>query len=540
MLQKTVSENKAIPKSGMAPLTGLAKKVEKIADEVEAVKMGSGHGVAGRHPTRKLLDLFFGDQDPGMFGRMFPKLKPLSVPDAKLKALAEAMIDSTPGSTTGNNPNIPAGFTYLGQFVDHDVTLDLTSLGDKAVDPLGIENFRTPSVELDCVYGLGPDGSPHLYARDPARSNKPGPKLLIGKNITVGFGGVTGNFRNDLPRSPEGFALIADHRNDENLLVAQTHLAFLKFHNAVCDMLATQATPPTDIFAEARRIVTWHYQWIVLHDWVERLAGKGTVAKILKSGRKFYRFKKFPFMPVEFSAAAYRLGHSMVRQRYAHNKVFTGADFQQFFDFTGLSGGILGDLAPSPPTARIPVSTLPSNWIIDWRRFHELGASGGAVVNMNASRTLDPQLASSLHSLPGGGGNLALRNLQRGVRLGLPSGQDVAKHMKISNPLTPDEIASDSDGSTDGAVAKAQGLHTKTPLWYYILKEAKIRHKGLRLGPVGSTIVAEVFVGLVHGDRKSYLWAAKNWKPHLPSATPGDFTMADMLRFVNDINPIGD
>ena len=532
------------PSAKKSPAAAFAATVANLeatpAANANAVKVTPGHGVAGRHATRALLDALSGNKDPGMFGRMFPQLSPLSVPDAKLNALAQAMIDSNPGDPAGNNPNIPAGFTYFGQFVDHDITLDLTSLGDKEKDPLGIENFRTPSVDLDCLYGLGPDGSPHLYARNPAAGNKHGPKFLIGKNLTVGFGGIVGDFRNDLPRSPEGFALIGDHRNDENLLVSQTHLAFLKFHNAVCDMLAGSANPPPDIFKEARQIVTWHYQWIVLHDWVERLTEKGTVAKILHDGRKHYRFKKVPYMPVEFSAAAYRLGHSMVRQRYGHNKVFTAADFQLFFDFSGLSGGIIGDLAPNPPTGPIPVSTLPSNWIIDWRRFHELGDSGGATVAMAPSRKLDPQLVSSLHNLPGGGGNLAFRNLKRGVNLGLPSGQDVAKKMKVANPLTSAEIASDSNGSLDGAVAKQQGLHTATPLWYYILKEAKIRHDGLRLGPVGSIIVSEVFVGLVHGDQNSFLWQAKNWKPTLPSAKAGDFTMADMLRFVNDINPIGD
>jgi len=503
-----------------------------------AVKTTPGHGMAGRHATRELLDALSGNKDPGMFGRMFPMLPPLKVSEAKLQALAAAMVDSNPGDTNGNNPEIPAGFTYLGQFVDHDITLDLTSLGDKEKDPLGIENFRTPSLDLDCVYGLGPDGSPHLYARNPTAGNKHGPKLLIGKNLNTG----EGDFRNDLPRSPEGFALIGDHRNDENLLVAQTHLAFLKFHNAVCDRLSSGASPPPDVFKEARRIVTWHYQWLVLHDWVERLTEPGIVARILHNGRRFYRFKKIPYMPVEFSAAAYRLGHSMVRQRYPHNKVFQSADFSLLFAFTGLSGGIIGDLAPHPPT--LPPNTafpvLPSNWIIDWRRFYNLGNSGGAAVKTTESRRIDPYLVPELNKLPGGGEGLALRNLRRGDNLGLPSGQAVAKHMKIKNPLTPAEIASDSNGSTDGAVARQQGLHTDTPLWYYILKEAKVRHEGKRLGPVGSTIISEVFVGLVHGDQNSYLWKAKNWKPDLPSATPGQFTMADMLHFVNDINPIGD
>jgi hypothetical protein len=517
--------------------TDMSAVIAKLAatDEAKsnAVKVTPGHGVAGRHATRELLDKLSGNKDPGMFGRMFPTLPPLKVSDAKLDALAKAMIDNSPGSPAGNNPNIPGGFTYFGQLIDHDITLDLTSLGDKANDPLGTKNFRTPAVDLDCVYGLGPDGSPHLYARNPAAGNKHGPKLLIGKNVDTG----EGEFRNDLPRSPEGFALIGDHRNDENLLVAQTHLAMLKFHNKICDMLSSGPNPPPDIFAEARRLATWHYQWIVLHDWVERLTEKGIVAKILENGRKHYRFKEFPYMPVEFSAAAYRLGHSMVRGRYTHNRVFSDPQpFELFFTFSGLSGDIVGDLAAEVGG----FERLPSNWIIDWRRFYELGDSGGKAVPMAASRKLDPYLVSQLHDLPGGGGNLAFRNLKRGVNLGLPSGQDVAKHIKVKNPLTPDEIASDSDGSQDGKVAKQQGLHTATPLWYYILKEAKVRHKGERLGPVGSTIVSEVFIGLVHGDRTSFLWNVKNWKPELPSTSPGTFTMVDLLRFVDDINPLGD
>jgi len=506
----------------------------------ETVNMDPRHGRAGRHPTRKFLDSLSGNKDPGMFGRMFPKLPALNVKDPALQALADAMKDANPADPGGNNAGIPAGFTYLGQFVDHDITLDLTSIAEKEEDPFATTNFRTPRLDLDAVYGLGPDGSPQLYARDPANGNRTGPKLLIGTTVEgfQNFGNVPAGMRNDLPRSPEGMALVGDHRNDENLVVAQTHLAFLKFHNKVVDSLSGGTNPPADTFGEARKLVSWHYQWLVLHDFVERITEDGLIAKILHDGRKFYRFKTTPFMPVEFSAAAYRLGHSMVRQAYSHNRVFTfgsvPATLDLLFQFSGLSGGIVGNLAPNPLTGPTPVSLLPSNWIIDWRRFFDFKTPPSTpTFAFNLTRKIDPFLVPALHTLPGGGGNLAFRNLRRGVLLGLPSGQDVAKAMKIKNPLTSDEIAS----GPDGQIAKQQGLHKKTPLWYYILKEAQVRSAGERLGPVGATIVAEVFVGLVAGDKKSYLSQPK-WKPTLPAKQPGTFTMTDLLQFVGDISPI--
>lgn len=513
------------------------------------VKVQPGHGRAGRHPTRQFLDTLSGHDDPGMFGRMFPTLDPLAVDDGPLKELAAAMKDPDPASATGNNADIPAGFTYLGQFVDHDITLDLTSIREKEADPNATENFRTPALDLDSIYGLGPDGSRHLYARNPPdfSGKGPGPLLLIGKTINVGPGNVPpGTHRNDLPRSPEGFALIGDHRNDENLVVAQTHLAMLKFHNKVCEDLKAKGTPANEIFLEARQIVTWHYQWMVLHDFVERVTEKGIVAKILDQGRRFYRFKKIPYMPVEFSAAAYRFGHSMVREAYSHNRIFTfgaggvtPATLQLLFDFSGLSGQIVGDLAPNPPVPPLPLPVLSTNWVIDWRRYIDVLAANPAGVNRNVTRKIDPFLIPQLHNLPGSDPanptSLAFLNLRRGVILGLPSGQDIAKAMRIKNPLTPDEIAK----GPDGAIAKKHGLHQNTPLWYYILKEAEQRGGGKKLGPVGATIVAEVFVGLVHGDHTSYLWLkGKSWKPTLPSQKPGEFTMADLLRYVGDISPV--
>ena len=506
------------------------------------------HGQSTRNMTLASLRALSGHGDPGKFGRMFPWLNPLHASDDALFELAQAMKDPDPGDTAGDNPGIPAGFTYLGQFVDHDLTLDLTPLDVQASDPLATTNFRSPALDLDSLYGQGPQLAPYMFARDPSDARM-GAKFVIGEAAESegGPGGPVPAMPNDLPRATNGRAIIGDERNDENLLVAQTHLAFLKFHNAVEETLPA-TFQGIDRFNEARRITSWHYQWMVLYDFVERLVGEGEIDRIRYEGRRFYRFKSRPYMPVEFAAAAYRLGHSMVRQNYDHNRVFgpTGiapGALSFMFHFTGKSGGVVGDLAAAetaPPFN--PMRHFPSNWVIDWRRYVDLGAPLPAGVTLNASRRLDPFIVEALHTLPGETGAremvLPFRNLKRGVLLELPSGQDVARAMGIK-PLTGDELGTDIGGGSDGTVLKAQKLHKATPLWYYILKEAQLVHGGARLGPVGATIIAECFLGFVHGDQNSFLWRASNWTPHLAPSGPGRFTMADMLAFVNDVNPVG-
>jgi hypothetical protein len=521
---------------------------DTVRDATALNKLAISHGHATREITRASLRALSGHGDPGKFGRMFPALDPLFVEDDALAELAAAMKDPDPSSASGDNPAIPAGFTYLGQFVDHDITLDLTPLDEQEVDPLATQNFRSPGLDLDSVYGPGPALAPYMFQRDQA--GKRVPKFLIGTATESQDqdGNPIPAVPNDLPRTAHGRAVIGDERNDENLLVAQTHLAFLKFHNAVIDWLAAEK-PSLDAGArydEARRIVTWHYQWMVLYDFVERLTEPGLVDDIRHQGRRFYRFKTRPYMPVEFAAAAYRLGHSMVRESYSHNRVFRPGGLADgtlgfMFFFTGKSGAIIGDLAPGANAGDFPPlgaqATLPSNWAIDWRRFYDFGAASGGDFALNPSRKLDPFLVPALHTLPGEAGRGALlpfRNLRRGVILELPSGQDVAKAMG-QTPLAPGDI----DSGPDGAAAAAHGLHQRTPLWYYILKEAEVLHGGTRLGPVGATIIAEVFLGLVHGDHQSFLWQRTNWKPELPRAEDGKFTMVDMLNFVGDINPVG-
>ncbi len=532
----------------MAP-DDLKKSFEptKSADKLSSHGPRS-HGQHLRSLTAETLNVNSSHGDPGKFGRMFPDLPGLDADDDALFELAEAMVDTAMDSA-GDNPAIPAGYTYFGQFVDHDITLDTTPLHVQEADPLATENFRTPALDLDSLYAEGPGRSPELYARHPEPPYGHTNKFLIGTTSASPGQNVPTALPNDLPRNTVGRALIGDERNDENLAVAQTHLAFLKFHNAVVDFLSREKPGLTgaEQFEEAKRIVTWHYQWIVLFDWVERLTEPGLVRTIKEQGRRFYRFKTTPYIPAEFSAAAYRLGHSMIREIYDYNRVFgtdpgalTPASLQLLFGFTGKSGAIVGALADDPdvlPTPGIPggkLRDLPGNWIIDWRRFFDLDAA----VRPNASRKLDARMAPALKTLPGETDRnavLAFRNLSRGVQVGLPAGQAVAQHMGLQ-PLSPEVVAA----GVGGKAARKHGLHEQTPLWFYILKEAEQLHLGQRLGPVGSTIVAETFLGLVHGDQRSFLWQRKNWVPELPSEKPGHFTMTDMLRFVNDINPIGE
>ncbi len=477
----------------------------------------------------------------GKFGRMFPRLRPFLPSVESLTALGQAMLEANPADPEGDNDQVPAGYTYLGQFIDHDITLDTTALQEILVDPLAVQNFRTPMLDLDSLYGSGPDVQPYLYALQPdSESSRPQELFLIGKtNVNPGRGDSTvpPEQPNDLPRAQSGLALLGDARNDENLIVAQLHLAFLKFHNKLVQELKTgkiayESPDRKSDFEKARELVIWHYQWIVLNDFLRRILDNEQLDSVLRQGRRFYCFDGEPFIPVEFSVAAYRLGHSMVRAAYDYNRVFTFRDggvtpatLELLFAFTAKSGQ-QDDRSPVP---------IPSDWIIDWRRFFEIEAS----VPVGFSRKLDPFLVDPLQNLPNvpAPSSLAVRNLLRGRSMGLPSGQSVARLMGFE-ALTRDEIK--QCPSPDGAVAAEHGFDFESPLWYYILKEAQIQGQGKRLGQVGSRIVAEVFVGLLEADSSSFLVRNCRWQPILPAQEPGRFTMGDLLNFVGELNPIGD
>ncbi|MGE3912836.1 MAG: heme peroxidase family protein [Chloroflexota bacterium] len=482
----------------------------------------------------------------GKFGRMFD-LPPCEPSDRALVELSKVMFESADEatSTEGDNSAVPAGYTYLGQFIDHDITFDPTSLQEQRIDPNALENFRTPALDLDSVYGGGPGVQPFLYRRAPDDTDL----FEIGQTAPSKSGGdqsvrALPPLPHDLPRTAHGLALIADPRNDENLIVAQLHLAMLRFHNQIVRSFKNGSLPreypfSMSVFDEARQTVVWHYQWVVVNDFLRRIVDDRVLDEELRRTETIYDGVQYPYMPVEFSMAAYRLGHSMVRDVYDYNRVFrpggvAPATLGLLFRFSGRSGARRSaDPEPTP---------IPTDWVIDWERFFQFPGKPAP----NLSRKLNAKLAPTLGQIPNVGnphspdpveqaGNLALRNLFRGRRAGLPSGQTVAKHYGV-NGLHPDQIG---DNSPDGKVARANNLHLDTPLWYYVLKEADVMGKGKHLGPVGSRIVASVIVGLLKRDPLSYLNRRTPWQPTLPTAgQPHQLKMSDLLAFAGAVNPL--
>ena len=319
-------------------------------------------------------------------------------------------------------------------------------------------------------------------------------------------------------------------------------MAFLKFHNKIVDQLPAGEAPP---FEAARQIARQHYQSIVLYDLLPRLVEPEIYADVMQNGRKYFVPDGIPpgeraCMPVEFSVAAYRLGHSMVRNQYEWNRVFNSspgdgpiATLDLVFEFTEVSAHL--GLFTEP--------TVPSDWIIRWNSFHDFSAIPGIDNHpqFNFVRKIDPALAVKLDDLPefkeqmeAHMRSLAARNLLRGKFVGLPTGQAVADAVGAAK-LTPDQVRS----GPHQAIIESRGFAATTPLWYYILKEAEIQQGGSRLGEVGSRILVETFHAIVEASQDSILREA-GWKPSLPAADGSKFTFADLLAFVGDVNPLGD
>ncbi|OLE21218.1 MAG: peroxidase [Catenulispora sp. 13_1_20CM_3_70_7] len=415
----------------------------------------------------------------GRYGRMFPDLPAASFDDDRLLALGMAggVCD---GGACDADSHVEAGQPFFGQYLAHDITADRSPLRTHA-DIDGLRNVRSPRANLEALYGGGPVGSPYLFDQDdPA-------KLLLA------IGG------RDLPRNQQGIALIGDPRNDVHAFMTGLQLAFIRAHNHLVDRLRGDGVAESDLFEDARLALVWHYQWVILHDFLPTLVGPELTTSVLNNGPRFYRPHGEPFIPVEFADAAYRYGHSQIKADYQLQE--GGRRFPVFPDLAGFR-------------------PLAAEHSVDWRLLFDVPGQLPA----QRAKPIDGQLPASLLRLPesitgtvdiDAYRSLAARDLQRGEGTGLPSGEAVARAVG-AKPLTRLQLA-------------LGDWQDETPLWLYIQREATIQSEGDRLGEVGGRIVAEVVVGIIRNDPESYLSSNPDWQPTLPSHQAGTFKIRDLL-----------
>jgi len=448
-----------------------------------------GSRVAARDHCLSLVRAVDRPTGAARYGRMFPDLDPLGTdPQLLMRAGDVGGVCDATRVLAASNPDVDdaaeaAGWPFFGQLLAHDITADRSPIGS-AVDPQALRNARAPMLNLEIIYSDGPVGSPYLFdLADPA-------KFLLAPD-----GG-------DVPRNQQGVALIGDPRNDVHLFSLSLHVALLRAHNQIVDLLRDDGVPEADVFDKARIVLTWHYQWAIVHDFLPRLVGASLVDQVLAGGgRWFAPDRGDAYIPLEFADAAYRYGHGQIR--HAYRLVDGGAAVPLFPDLVGFG-------------------PLPADRRLDLAQVFDLPGRAPA----QRAKRLDGRLAASLIGLPqqvtgavdtAAYRSLAVRDLLRGDTTGLPSGEAVAQRLGVE-PLTADELDQTWPGGT--------------PLWFYILKEAEHRGGGDRLGPVGGQIVAEVLIGLLRADPASYLSLEPDWQPSLPAAG-SDFDLGDLLTLGN-------
>ena len=489
-----------------------------------AVALGGGIGGAVASPVAAApARSRFAATGPQHFGRIFPELPPFAPASAGVKRSLLALgaqggpldardplsagpvaliVDQSLSANNPDNPTHTAGTHFFGQFVDHDITFDTTSQLGVATDPLTSLNARTPTLDLDSVYGGGPAASPALYdvGVDPA-------KLLIG----------SGGIFEDLPRLPDGTAIVGDPRNDEHMIIAALHCAFILFHNRLVDEArAGGAANWQDAYVQARTLTTWHYQWLLVNEFLPLFVGQAMVDDVLGNGRRFYTAGPGEaFMPIEFGGACYRFGHSMVRPSYRANLAGDNGNAFFGFIFDPEQNGATADPSDLRGGFRAP------RRFIGWQTFFDFGDH-----QVRRNKRIDTHISTPLFTLPLGAiashdqpTVLAQRNLLRHLTWSLPSGQSVAAAMGVA-PINKRDLRE----------LKLYGFDTSTPLWYYTLKEAEVFADGLHLGPVAGRIVAEVLLGLLEADPAGYLAAAPGWQPTVQNPGSG-FRMTDFLTY---------
>lgn len=489
-------------------------------------------------PGEGLLTVSAGGRDtpPFRFSRMGPKGPQLD--DQTIALLAGAMAEGG-----GEGSRIPAGFTYLGQFIAHDLSFDDTRVMFGAnITPARLIQGRSPRLDLDSLYGAGPQDPESIgfYKAD-------GVRLRTGTTVAADDIPAMRGF--DLPRGAgrtrreRRKAVIADERNDDNLAIAQTHLAFIRFHNRVVDRLEG-TVPWSQLFARARKLVTKHYQWMIRTDYLPRICAAVVLDDVFDNGRKAFevaaKATSAPTMPIEFSVGTFRLGHSMIRRSYSWNarRDDHSLTLAALFRNSAKAGNLGGS------------DRLRSTLIADFRRMYDFRDSArpdfALPDKLNFAMRIDTRLVNPLEELPSGTfgetdvprharrSNLAFRNLTRAKMVELATGQDIARFLKRRG-VTLDRLEEEQilEGDRNGAKLagfdgeRARLLAKRTPLWFYVLREAELN--GGVLNGVGARIVAETFHRAMQGSRASIV----NDAPWHPTLGPDEetFRMVDLLVF---------
>lgn len=472
------------------------------------------------------------------FGRMFPGLRPFHYSNRAAAALAAKMKDAIPDpegtdrGTSDDSATLPAEYTYLGQFIDHNLDFDETAQPRAEVNPWSVTNFESFRFDLNNLFGRGPAADPQLYAADHTHllaSGKPG-----------------GDHVYDLARDPlTGQAILVDPRDDENQIISQVAAAFAAFYNDFVDR--------GDSYAQARRLTEDYYQEIVLTDVLPAYVGQRTIHRYLRFGRggrarlKTPNFRNANFTPIEFSVGAYRFGHSLVRANYHLNDISLGPvgidDNVPIFDLAHFQTGDLSGGSPLPgpdgaDTTTCTSTTLctqpnPAGHQVQWKYFIPALDAIPNDPKINFARQTQPTISPQLFNLPGevipgcadtadpvcnGSGQLIARDLARSTWDGLPSGQAIARALRCH------VIPAPSINPTTHRV-----FNTRTPLLYYVLAEAKREHRVL--GCVGRQIVAQTFLRALWDTQNSILHTHFRPNPRLVRLAPerSRFSFGDLL-----------
>ena len=478
---------------------------------------------------------------------------------------------------TGNS-TIPPVYTYWGQFIDHDITLntdnnkgiaDVTQRRPEA-DPAaptvvaGLRNGRQPALNLDSVYGDGPTfpGGPPTEAAnmyDGHQSCSSPTVTSAGRPATRSLPRTTSNATCSGARSSTDGASSATAATTRTSIVAQLHVAFVRFHNAVLDVVRDAPGDPLDdraLFARVRQLVSWHYQWLVVHDYLKTVTQTGVVDKVLLGGNKVFTERNGG---VVHAAGVLRRGVPLRAHdgpRLLRLQPQLRPQGERRLRRGSRRSRRSRRCSPSPDRRATRTAcqrrstaarntTLPGNWVIEWDRF----VDKGAVRPDHFARRIDTQLAPPLFDMLN-----QVDNSDRAHPVPVDIQELLTRARDAQSAARLLAVPADGPGGRRGArdrrrsartsctratprrfnqVLDAGGFQTKTPLWYYVLKEAEVKANGNSLGPVGSRIVAETMIGQMRQDADSFLNAPGGWSPEQGVKIDGEpiVSINDLFRF---------